>query len=205
VKISIVLLAALLAAILVIGPGEVTDQTPPLSTDNGARQSLRPQPPEPPSSEVTLGDQAPDFAYQTEDNRWQRLHDLLLQGAAVLVFGADPATLGAIERERDAMLRLGTVPVALLDMRSGIAWAMARRLGLHYPVIPDSRRVIAAQFNAVEAGSQRMLPSWFVVDRSGRVRALRRGALPKQGFSAVVATALGLPAADAGVPAQTRH
>jgi len=201
VKISTVLLAALLAAILVIGPGEVTDQTPPPSIESGARTSLRPRPPEPPSSEVTPGDLAPNFAYQGEDNRWRRLHDLLQQGAVVLVFGADQATLVAMERERDAILRLGALPVAVLEVRNGIAWATAKGLSLRYFVIPDSRRVIAAQFNAVDASGQRTVPSWFVVDRAGRVRALRRAALPRQGFSMLVATALGLPAAGAGVPA----
>ena len=200
-KISTVLLAALLASLLVIGPGEVTEQTPPLTPDNGARTNLSPRPPEPPSSEVASGDLAPDFAYQGDDNRWRRLHDLLLQGPVVLVFGADQATLVAIEHERDAILRLGAFPVALLDMRNRYAWAIAKRLSLRYLVIPDSRRVIAAQFNIVDASTQQTVPAWFVVDRGGRVRSLKRGALPREGFSKVVATALGLPSPAAEVPA----
>jgi len=204
VKISTVLLA-LLASLLLIGPGEVTDQTPPPATDSGARTSLTPRPPEPPSSEVAPGDLAPDFAYQGEDNRWRRLHDLLLQGSVVLVFGADQATLVALERERDAILHLGALPVALLDMRTRYASATAKRLSLRYLVIADSRRVIAAQFNTVDASTQQTVPAWFVVDRVGRVRALKRGALPRQGFSVLVATALGLPAPATEVPAQVRR
>ena len=200
VKVYTILLSALLAAILALGPGEVTDQTPPLTPENTLRTD-RALPPEPPAAEVELGDVAPDFAYQGEDNRWRRLHDLLQQGPVLLVFSTDPAVLSALERERESMLKLGVIPVALLDVRNGVAWATARRRGLHYLVIPDSRRVIAAQFHALEQNGERIAPSWFVVDRGGRVRAVRRGSLPEQGYAQITAAALGLP--DPGVTVNT--
>lgn len=203
-KVYVILLTALLAVILALGPGEVMDQTPP-HTEDVASRNYRALPPEPPSARVDLGDRAPDFAYQGEDNRWRRLRELLHQGPVLLVFGADPATLTAIERERDAILKLGAVPAVVLDMRNSVAWATARRLGLRYLVIPDSRKVIAAQFNAMDAGGERTAPAWFVVDRSGRVRALRRGTLPQQGYTARVASALGLPDPEAGVPIEKRR
>jgi hypothetical protein len=65
--------------------------------------------------------------------------------------------------------------------------------------------VIAAQFNAVDASTQRTVPAWFVVDRGGRVRALKRGALPRQSLSTLVASALGLPDPASGVPAEVRR
>ncbi|HEY2956367.1 MAG TPA: redoxin domain-containing protein [Candidatus Eisenbacteria bacterium] len=201
-KISTVLLVTLLAALFVIGPGEVMDPTPP-PTD-GAKTSLRPKPPEPPSSEVEPGDLAPDFAYQGDDNRWRRLHDLLAQGPVVLIFGATPPTLVALERERDAILRLGANPVAVVDMRGRTAWAQARKLGLRYLVIPDSRRVIASQFNTVDASGQTTAPAWFVLDRGGRVRGLRRGTLPAEGFTSLVAKALGVPDPGGTIPAGLR-
>ena len=204
-KVYVILLTALLATILALGPGEVMDQTPPHGADDAASRNYRPLPPEPPSADVDLGDRAPDFAFQGDDNRWRRLRELLRQGPVLLVFGADPATLTAIERERDAILKLGALPVAVLDMRNGVAWATARRLGLRYLVIPDSRRVIATQFNAMDAGGERTAPAWFVVDRGGRVRAVKRGALPRQGYTARVAAALGLPDPDAGVPIEKRR
>jgi peroxiredoxin len=154
---------------------------------------------------VDIGDLAPNFAYQGEDNRWRRLRDLLQQGPALLVFGADAATLTAIDRDRDAILKAGTVPVALLDMRNSVAWATARRLGLLYLVIPDSRRVIATQFHALDATGERTAPAWFVVDRSGRVRAMRRGGLPAQGYAKLAAGALGQPDPETGVPAEKRR
>jgi peroxiredoxin len=205
VKVYAIVLTALLAAILALGPGEVMDQTPPPPTDDVASRNYRALPPEPPSANVDLGDRTPDFAYQGEDNKWRRLHDLLQQGPVLLVFGADPASLAAIEHERDAILKLGAVPAAVLDMRNRVAWATARRLGLRYLVIPDSRRVIATQFNAMDAGGERTAPAWFVVDRGGRVRALKRGTLPRQGYTARVAAALGLPDPDAGVPIEKRR
>jgi peroxiredoxin len=202
VKVYVILLTALLAVILAMGPGEVMDQTPPRTTDDASR-NYRALPPEPPSATVDLGDRAPDFAYQGEDNRWRRLRELLHQGPVLLVFAADPATLQAIERERDAILKLGAVPAVVLDMRNSVAWATARRLGLRYVVIPDSRKVIATQFNAMDG--ERTAPAWFVVDRSGRVRAMKRGALPQQGYSARVAAALGLPDPGATVPIEKRR
>jgi peroxiredoxin len=205
VKVYTILLSALLAAILALGPGEVTDQTPPLTPDDATARSYGPLPPEPPSADVELGDVAPDFAFQGEDNHWRRLHDLLQQGPVLLVFGTDKATLTALEHERDAMLKLGAIPVALLDVRNGVAWATARRLGLHYLVVPDSRRVIAAQFHALDQNGERVAPSWFVVDRGARVRALRRGSLPAQGFAQLTALALGLPDPGVTVPTGEHH
>lgn len=204
-KVYAILLTALLAVILALGPGEVMDQTPPHAPDAQASRDFQKLPPEPPSAEVEAGDRAPDFAFQGEDNRWRRLHELLHQGPVLLVFGAETATLTTIERERESILKLGAIPVAVLDAKNGVAWATARRYGLHYLVIPDSRKVIAAQFNALDAGGERVLPAWFVVDRNGRVRALDRGALPKQGFAGRTASALGMPAPDAGVPIEQRR
>jgi peroxiredoxin len=205
VKVYVILLTALLATILAMGPGEVMDQTPPHNADDAATRNFRPLPPEPPSASVDFGDRAPDFAFQGEDNRWRRLHELLSQGPVLLVFAADNATLTALEHERDAILKLGALPVAVLDMRNSVAWATARRLGLRYLVIPDSRRVIAAQFNALDAGGERVAPTWFVVGRNGMVRAVKRGPLPRQGYPGRVAAALGLPDPGAGVPIEKRR
>jgi peroxiredoxin len=204
VKVYAILLTALLAVILALGPGEVMDQTPH-TPDGLAGRNDRALPPEPPSSEVERGDRAPDFAWQSEDNRWRRLHDLNHQGAVLLVFGAEDAALTAIERERETIMRQGALPVAVLDMRNGVAWATGRKLGLHYLVVPDSRRVIASQFNAMDPGGERAAPAWFVVDRDGRVRAMKRGPLPAQGFTAIVGAALGTPGSAATVPAEKRR
>jgi peroxiredoxin len=172
--------------------------------DDGS-QSEHALPPEPPSAEVEAGDRAPDFSFQGDDDRWHRLHDLLHQGPVLLVFGAEPEILKQVEHERDAILRLGAIPVAVLDVRNGVAWAMARRFGLEYPVVPDSRRVIAAQFNTLDPTGERTAPAWFVVDRSGRVRAVERRDLPRAGYTTRVAMALGLPDPGASVSIDKRR
>lgn len=160
--------------------------------------------PDPPFATVNVGDSAPDFSFEARDHQWRQLHDLLAQGDVLLVFGADDARLNSIESERDALLAHGVVPVAVLDRRDGATWATAGRLRLHYSVVPDARSVIAEQFNLVNPETGRPYPSWFLVDRSGCVRALHRGTLPEQGFTAVAERALGLPAQDQAMPAGTR-
>lgn len=153
---------------------------------------------------VNPGDPAPDFSFEARDHQWRRLHDLLAQGDVLLVFGADDQRLHALEAERDALLALGIVPVAVLDRRDGAAWATPERLSLHYGVVPDARGVIAEQFNLLNPETGRPYPSWFVVDRKGTVRGLHRGVLPEQGFTAVAERALGLPDQGDARPAGMR-
>lgn len=158
-------------------------------------------PGEPAPTEVLPGDEAPDFSYQGYDGRWRHLHDVLDQGAVLLVFGPDEADLSTIEREREELLGLGVVPVAVLDLRPGKAGATLRRLGLGYSVLADPRRVIAAQFNATHPTSDAAVPSWFVIDRKRRVRALHRGRLPRGEYPALATRALALPMPGVALPA----
>jgi peroxiredoxin len=154
---------------------------------------------EPPTTEVCVGDPAPNFAYQGYDGRWLRLQHLLDQGSVLLVIGASDAQLIQIEREREALLRLGVVPVAVVDRRPGAARKIATKLGLHYTVLADGRQVIAAQFNAAENG--RMIPGFFVVDERGKVRSLLRGSLPPEDYPQACARALALPLPGTSLPA----
>ena len=75
--------------------------------------------------------------------------------------------------------------------------AISRRLGLTFPVIADPAAIIATQFNLVGPPTGRAWPGWFVLDRTGRVRALDRGKLPRGGFAGVAFRALSIPAPDA--------
>lgn len=145
---------------------------------------------EPPEAQVCVGDPAPDFAYQGYDGHWMRLHHLLDQGSVLLVFGVNEAQLATIEREREALLSLGVIPVVVLDRRPGASRTLVSRLGLKYTLLSDQRQVIPAQFNAVEAG--RVTPSWFVLDGHGKVRGLLRGSLPSQDYARLCARALAL-------------
>ena len=152
---------------------------------------------EPSASLVEPGDQAPDFSYQSATGEWSRLHELLQHGSLVLVFLPSETDLRTLASERGSLLGAGIVPVAVLDRRSSSTNAIARRLALTFPVIADPIGTIASQFNLVGPPTGRARPGWFVLDRSGRVRALDRGQLPRGGFAGVAFQALSIPAPDA--------
>jgi peroxiredoxin len=181
------------------------DHVPPGTPAAGMTDmsALTPGTTEPPVTPVDLGDNAPDFSYQASDGRWRHLHDLLLQGPTVLVFGANDGVLRAIEHDRDRLLDMGVIPVAIVDAKNGAARTTVEKLGLHFMVLSDSRGVIAGQFNAVDGRSGRQLPVLFVLDRTRRVRALMRTTLPVRDYVGLAADALGLPVP--GAPVTTSH
>lgn len=154
---------------------------------------------------LVTGQSVPDFAYDTPDGRDARLHDLLAQGHVLLVFGAGDRHLTELERERSALLRMGVVPVAVLDLGGKTCRSVVSRLGLHYPVIADPRRVIAAQFNCLESATRATAPAWFVVDRTDRLRACDRFEWPDASWALTSASALGLPVGDALMPASAKR
>lgn len=206
VKSPATMLAFALLALGTLQTGDGNHASPTLSgPDSWGRATTSDRAnPDPPFATVAAGDPAPDFSFESRDHQWHRLRDLLAQGDVLLVFGADDARLRSLEGERDALLGRGVVPVAVLDRRDGAAWSAPERLSLHYGVVPDARGVIAAQFNLVNPETGRPYPSWFLVDRTGRVRGLHRGALPDQGFTAIAERALGLPSRGATLPAVKR-
>jgi peroxiredoxin len=146
---------------------------------------------EPPSAQVDVGDPAPDFAYQGYDGRWMRLHHLLDHGPMLIVFGVTDGAMAQIEKEREPLLGMGVIPVAVLDRKSSVARALVGRLGLKFTVLADPRQVIASQFNAFDG--ERVVPSWFVIDQRGKVRGLFRGRLPPGDYLRLCARSLGLP------------
>ena len=149
---------------------------------------------------VLSGERAPDFNYQV-DGQWFRLHDLLTQGHVLLVLGAGEPQLRALEAQRAELLRLDVVPVGVLDMRAGRCGTMVRKLGLGYTVIADPTRVIGAQFNALEPHTRLTAPAWFIVDRTGTVRALGRLEWPTAEWREVAMRSLGLALDDAPIRA----
>jgi peroxiredoxin len=154
---------------------------------------------EPGPSIVQLGDQAPDFSYQTESGEWLKFHQLLDHGSVMLVFVPTEDELRVLEGERDSLYSVGVIPVAVLDRRTGTTAAMAHRLRLGYPVIADPQGAIASQFNLVGPPTVRAAPGWFIVDRAGRVRGLERRRLPEGGFTRIACDMLAIPAPDATV------
>lgn len=163
--------------------------------------ALQGRPLDTPATEVCLGDIAPDVSYLGADARWRRLRELVAESPVLLVFGASDAALRAIEREREALMDLGVIPVAVAGSRLGVSRALANRLELRYTVLSDPQGVIAAQFNALDPATGRAIPTWFVVDTRRRVRGLGRAGLPQHGYQTLVAGALGLPSKSATIPA----
>ncbi len=88
---------------------------------------------------------------------------------------------------------LGVIPVAVTNLKAGAVRTVVRRLSLSFPVIPDPRAIAASQFNSLDPATLQPVPAWFVVDRSGRVRGLRRGSIPAARWADVAANALALP------------
>jgi AhpC/TSA family protein len=163
--------------------------------------TMHPMSLEPPATEVCLGDIAPDFAYQGPDARWRRLHDLVAEAPTLLVFGANDGVLRIIEGEREALMDLGVIPVAVVGSRLGVARSIVNRLGLRYTVLADPQAVIAAQYNALDPASGRQFPCWFMLDARRRVRALGRQGLPLRGYADLAADALGVPSHTSTRPA----
>lgn len=166
--------------------------------------TLAPAPSAPPVTVVTAGDPAPDVLWDGAGVRPQRLRDLRAQGHVLLVFSPTEAQLRALERERDRLLDVRVLPVAVLDRSRAGTTGLARRLGLHYVVVPDPQGVIASQFSVLDPATQRAAPAWFVVDRSGRVRGLDRRGVPDGGYLTLATRALALAGPDAILPGSTR-
>ena len=116
------------------------------------------------------GDPAPDFTYQSHDYLWQNLHDMLEQGDVLLVFAGSDEELRALERDREALLASGVVPVAVVMQRETEAWRAVRRYDLAYSLLADPHGAIAEQYGLLDPATQRTVPAWFVIDRHGRVR-----------------------------------
>ncbi len=200
-KSPVTLLAIAVLAIGSLQASDGDDRTRPSTEMPQTMLGSGPIGTEPPNTSVTVGDVAPDFSFETRDHGWHHLRDLLAQGSVLLVFAPDDERLRDIEQEREGLLGRGIVPVAVLDQRERGVWETPERLGLHFSVLADPRGVIASQFNVEDPATRRATPAWFVLDRSGRVRGLRRQRFPEAGFLALAERALGLAGAGIGLPA----
>jgi len=132
---------------------------------------------EPPSAELLLGDRAPTFSFLAPDGAWHQSKDVF-QGPVLLVFGATPAELQALEQARSEFEGLGVKPVAVLDMRTGQAAKLSRELKLSCPVVCDPLRAIGDLYNSLDPRSLRHTPAYFVLDQDHVIRALNRGQIP---------------------------
>jgi peroxiredoxin len=178
--------------------------SPPPRMDNSTALPLVPLGTSGEYALIDVGSSAPDFSYEPISGGSNRLHDLRAQGPVLLVIGATSEQLASLQRERQELLGMGVVPVAVVDARTNTVRRQIDKLGLTYPVIADPRRLIAAQFNSLEPNSRAAMPAWFVVDQKGRVRDLNRFEWPAREWAAIASTALGLPRSEEPRPASAR-
>jgi peroxiredoxin len=193
------LIAALVAITPAVCPSDAQIRTRPRMEDGQGIDRWAYQLSEPGPTIVTEGAPAPDFSWRAANGEWKRLKNLREQGSILLVFGPSEADLHAIEDERAGLAKVDVVPVAVLDRKDSAAASMWRRLHLTYPVIADPMNVIAAQFNVLGQNTLRARPAWFVLDQSGKVRALSRDGLPEHGYLRIACAALDLPSPDGTV------
>jgi peroxiredoxin len=193
----------LLAVALALG------NDPSVAAGNGAALQLPaakpPGTPVPtPPTIVTVGDSAPDFSYKSYDGEWRKLADLRASGPVLLVLGPDNRELKALQTERDRLLDLGVIPVAICDVSPHTAFTIVRELHLGFSVLADPQHIIAEQYNATDGHTLGTSPAWFVVDQAGSVRAVGHGAFPPGGYAALVSKALGIPLPEDERPASKR-
>ena len=195
-------LVALLGA---FNGGDGIERASPLPFDTNSPTSMTAIAPEPPNTPVQVGDRAPDFGWTSADNQPRRLREVLQHAHALIVFAPSDEVLASLERERESLADMGVVPVAIIEGRTGAVAARARRLGAHYLVIADPRHVIGSEFDVVDDTTDRTVPCWFVVSRSGTVRGRWHEGDPSQGWTRIAASALALPLGDATRPAAQSH
>jgi peroxiredoxin len=139
-----------------------------------------------------LDGEAPDFEYLSNDGRWKFLHEMLKHDAVLLVFEPSDAQLLKLEAGADSLRHSGVIPVAIRRCPDGANWAAIGKLGLTYSLMSDPQGELEGDFhiNAAAKTGSAASPSWFLVDRKGRVAALERGSLPAAGFAPIVVGAM---------------
>ena len=163
----------------------------PGSAPQAAATSPTP-PADTPRPKFSTGNKAPDFQYQSYDDLWQNLHNVLEHGDVLLVFGANDVDLRTIERERETLVKGGLMPLAVVEKSDRDVWASVRRLGLTFSLMADPRGAIGSQYGVYDASLGRSIGSWFLIDRKGRVRSSGIG-MPAQSWLALASNAFGRP------------
>ena len=175
-----------------------------INAASGQAGATNTMPMEAPRPKYNPGNKAPDFQYQSYDELWQNLHNVLEHGDVLLVFGATDVDLRTIERERETLVKGGLLPLAVVEKTDRDVWASVRRLGLTFSLMADPRGAIGAQYGVFDSSLGHSVGSWFVIDRKGRVRSSGIG-MPAQSWLAVASTALGRPFGGGTQAASTRR
>jgi peroxiredoxin len=149
------------------------------------------------------GNKAPDFQYQSYDDLWQSLHNVLEHGDVLLVFGATDVDLRMLEREREILVKGGLIPLAVVEKSDRDVWASVRRLGLSFSLMADPRGAIGAQYGVYDPSLGRSVGSWFLIDRKGKVRSSGIG-MPARSWLSLASNAFGRPFSESTQPTSSR-
>jgi len=166
---------------------EAKTATPPAFTTSSGGSNA---PADTPRPKLASGHRAPDFQYQSYDDLWQNLHNVLEHGDVLLVFGASDVDLRMLERERETLVKGGVMPLAVVEKTDRDVWASVRRLGLTFSLMADPRGAIGTQYGVYDAGLGRSIGSWFMIDRKGKVRSSGIG-MPSQSWLGLASNAFG--------------
>jgi peroxiredoxin len=154
---------------------------------------------------LAIGDPAPAFSYLGVEGEWHSSHELIASRPVLLLFGARDEQLRNLERGRKTFGALGVEPVAVLDMRTGSAAHLVRRLGFDCRAVVDPQCAIGELFGSLDPVTRRHSPAGFVIDAEGRLRGAFWGPIPPtRDLVSFAARSLGLampePAAAATPP-----
>jgi peroxiredoxin len=171
-----------------VQPVVLADATAPAAPGASAPAA----PTDAPRSTIGAGRRAPDFQYQSYDDLWQNLHNVLEHGDVLIVFGAGDVDLRTLERDRETLSKGGVLPLAVLEKTDREVWALVRRLGLTFSLMADPRGAIGLQYGVYDPGLGRSSTSWFFIDRKGKVRSSGIG-MPSSGWAPLASNAFGRP------------
>ena len=183
------LAAALLAAVPTQNAADLVRTSVPVS-NNAVAVTATPVTRTVPASPA-VGDRAPDFTYQSREYLWQNLHNMLEQGSVLLVFGATDEELRSLERDQEDLIGHGAMPVAVVTQRESDVWHTVQRDGLTYSLLADPHAAISEQYGALDHVTRKPRSVWFVIDRTGHVRASGEGASSTRSWTAITTAALG--------------
>ena len=126
------------------------------------------------AAQITLSGPAPDFTLKSLEGRNLRLQEL--RGQVVLVnfwatwCGPCREEMPHLNKLHDKYHASGFVLLGVnVDDDPAKAIALAAKLGLRFPVLPDADKKVSKLYDL------RAMPSTVLIDRDGRVRYVHRG------------------------------
>jgi peroxiredoxin len=140
-------------------------------------------------ADLVPGDHAPAFRAASSLGKPIQLSDLKGH-ASILLFTADPKSLGRFTDEDDSLQTLGVTQYAVCqDSRQNVT-DLAKRLNLDFPVLSDPNGDIARSFGMFDLESQEVVPGIVLIDDKGVIRGVVQGPVSPGGVLTLVTEAI---------------